>query len=61
MLIKYHAKMVKQNLAISTINRRLATMRAWVRFAHNEMLTGLSPDQLIGELVTDAELRENFF
>jgi site-specific recombinase XerD len=58
MLLQYHAKLVKRNLAVSTINRRLATIRAWVRFAQKEMLTGLSPDQLIGELVNDNESRE---
>lgn len=57
MLIEYQAKMVKQDLAASTINRRLATLRAWVRYAQKKMQNGLSPDDLIGELSTNTEPR----
>jgi integrase/recombinase XerC len=56
-MMDYRKQLVRQKLSPSTINRRLATVRAWVRYAQKVMLTRLSPDDLVGELTVDTEQR----
>lgn len=58
MLNEYQGKLLAKKLAPATTNRRLATMRAWVRFAHELGLTRLSSDNLIGEMASTVSSRE---
>lgn len=57
MLKEFRTKMLAQKLALSTINRRLATLRAWVRYGQGLRATRLSPDQLMGDMIQTALLR----